>query len=85
VGPNAVIDELTRWTLEGIARRRAREREEDAVAAARKNLPDFSQYGTPVDEELRRYEAPKRSNTPSRELHCHTINLGDGDSATDCF
>jgi len=81
VDPSAVIDQLTRWTMEDIARQRARARQQEADDEARRNLPDLSQYGTPVEVPREARKRPK----PSNEIHCRTIDLGGGDSATDCF
>jgi hypothetical protein len=76
VDPSAVLDQLTRSTMENIARQSARARQQDADDEARRNLPDFSQYGDPV-------EVPRQHR--KRPIHCTTIDLGGGDSATDCF
>jgi hypothetical protein len=81
VDPSAVIDQLTRWTMEDIARQRAKARQQEADDQARRNLPDLSQYGTPVEVPREARKRPK----PSNEIHCRTIDLGGGDSATDCF
>ena len=81
VDPSAVIDQLTRWTMEDIARQRARARQQESDDEARRNLPDLSQYGTPVEVPREARKRPK----PSNEIHCRTIDLGGGDSATDCF
>jgi hypothetical protein len=50
VDPSAVIDQLTRWTMEDIARQRAEAREREAADRARRSLPDLSQYGTPLED-----------------------------------
>jgi hypothetical protein len=76
VDTSAVLDQLTRSTMENIARQRARARQQDADDELRRNLPDFSQYGDPV-------EVPGQHR--KRPIHCTTIDLGGGDSATDCF
>jgi hypothetical protein len=81
VDPSAVIDQLTRWTMEDIARQRATARQQEADDEAQHNLPDLSQYGTPVDVTRQQRKRPK----PSNDIHCRTIDLGGGDSATDCF
>ena len=79
--PSAGIDQLLQWTMEDIARQRAKVREQDAEEEARRKLPDLSQYGTPADAPTRRVNRVRAPN----ELHCTTINMGGGDSATDCF
>lgn len=80
LSPAAGIDQLLRWTMEDIARQRARAREQEAAEEARSKLPDFSQYGIPAEPSRR----INRVRSPN-ELHCTTMNLGDGNSATDCF
>lgn len=81
VDAETAIDQLMQWTMEDIARQRTRGREADAAEEAQRKLPDLSQYGTPVES------SPRRSTRapPSNDMHCRTINLGDGDSATHCF
>jgi hypothetical protein len=79
--PAAGIEQLTQWTMEDIARQRAKVREQDAEEEARHRLPDLSAFGTPVDAPQRRSSRVRSSN----EIHCTTINMGGGDSATDCF
>ncbi len=81
VHSETAIDQLMQWTMEDIARQRARAREADAAEEVRRNLPDLSQYGTPIETSPRRSSQPR----PSNEIHCTTMNLGDGDSATHCF
>jgi hypothetical protein len=80
--PAAGIDQLTRWTMEDIARQRAKVREQDAAEEAKRKLPDLSQFGTPAENVSPQHRRRARSST---DLHCTTMNLGDGDSATDCF
>lgn len=81
VNPETAIDQLMQWSVEDIARRRARAREAEVAEEAQRRLPDLSQYGTPVET------SPRRSSQsrPSNEIHCRTMDLGDGDSATHCF
>jgi len=74
-------EQLTQWVIEDIARQRAKVREQDAEEQARRNLPDLSQFGTPVATPPAHRNRARSSN----EIHCTTINMGDGDSATDCF
>ena len=81
VDPSAVVDQLTRWTMDDIARQRAKARQQEADDEARRNLPDLSQYGTPIEDPRQQRKRTK----PSNEIHCRTIDLGGGDSATDCF
>ncbi|MGL3214947.1 hypothetical protein [Bradyrhizobium sp. BR 1433] len=77
--PSAAVDQLLQWTIEDIARQRALSKEQNEEEQARRKLPDFSQFGVPV-------EAPTSGNNrASHGLHCTTIDLGGGDSATDCF
>jgi hypothetical protein len=80
VNQSAVIDQLTRWTMEDIARQRAEAHEREAADRARRNLPDLSQYGTPLDPAPPR-ERPNRSN----EIHCRTMDIGGGEMAMHCF
>ena len=68
---------LMRGLMEDIARQRAHAREDGA--ALQKELSDFSRYGTPVEG------VPRQSQNSSSELHCQTMNMGDGNSVTDCF
>ena len=70
-------ESLIRGLMEDIARQRAQARENDA--ALQKALSDFSRYGASAGE------APKQPNDSSNELHCQTMNMGDGNSVTDCF
>jgi hypothetical protein len=77
--PSGGIEQLTQWMMEDIARQRAKVREQDAAEEARRQLPDLSQFGTAVD-----VSSPRHARS-SNENHCTTINMGDGDSATDCF
>jgi ATP-dependent protease ClpP protease subunit len=62
VDPSAVIDQLTQWTMEDIARQRARAGQQEADDEAQRNLPDLSQYGTPVEVPRRQQKRPKSSN-----------------------
>jgi hypothetical protein len=80
LSPAVGIDQLLRWTMEDIARQRARAREQEAAEEARSKLPDFSQYGIPAESSRRTNLVPFPN-----ELHCTTMNLGGGNSATDCF
>jgi hypothetical protein len=79
-GPAVSTEQLTQWVIEDIARQRAKVREQDAEQA-RRNLPDLSQFGSPVATPPAHRNRARSSN----EIHCTTINMGDGDSATDCF
>lgn len=76
---NELVDQLTQSLTEGIQRQRLRAQREDAEELRRAQLPDLSQYGTPVEE----VNTPRRP-TRRRSIDCTTINMGDGDSATHC-
>jgi hypothetical protein len=84
LGPSAADEmadlrhQLTLSLTEALARQRTKAREQDAIDQANRNLPDLSKFGTPVDVPVARRAAP------SHGLHCTTINMGDGDSETDC-
>jgi hypothetical protein len=81
VDPSAVIDQLTRWTMEDIARQRAETHEREAADQARRNLPDLSQFGTPLEDPSPPRNLPKRPN----EIHCRTMDIGGGEMAMHCF
>jgi hypothetical protein len=81
VDPSAVIDQLTRWTMEDIARQHAKARQQEADDEARRNLPDLSQYGTPLEDPAPPRKLPKRPN----EIHCRTMDIGGGEMAMHCF
>jgi hypothetical protein len=70
---------LMRQLQEDFARQRARAQAQEAADDAKRNLPDYSQYGMPAEE------PPARRVRPSKEMHCTTMSMGGGDSATDCF
>ncbi|WP_143046900.1 hypothetical protein [Bradyrhizobium erythrophlei] len=77
--PSDTVDQLLQWTIEDIARQRTMAKQQDEEEQARRKLPDLSQFGVPAD-------VPTRPiNRGSRGLHCTTIDMGGGDSATDCF
>ncbi len=79
--PHAGIDRLFRWTMEDIARQRTKVLEQEASEDARRKLPDFSQFGTPAEGGARQY----RRSRSSGDVHCRTLDMRNGDSATDCF
>jgi hypothetical protein len=72
-----LANELTQSLTEDIHRQRLRAQREDAEEIRRAQLPDLSQYGTPVAE------APRRP-TRHRSIDCTTIDMGDGIRATNC-
>ncbi|TWB88467.1 hypothetical protein FBZ93_118147 [Bradyrhizobium macuxiense] len=77
--PSTAVDQLLQWTIEDVARQRTRAREQDEEEHVRRKLPDLSQYGVP-------FRTPTRpADRSSRALHCTTIDMGGGDSVTDCF
>jgi hypothetical protein len=76
---NELTDQLTQSLTEDIQRQRLRAQREDAEELRRAQLPDLSQFGTPVQG----VETP-RTATRRRSIDCTTINMGDGDSATHC-
>jgi hypothetical protein len=82
LGPSAADEmadlqhQLTLSLAEALARTKARE--QDAIDEANRNLPDLSAFGTPVHVPVARRAAP------SHGLHCTTVNMGDGNSETDC-
>ncbi len=81
VNLETALDQLMQWSVEDISRQRAKAREADAAEEAQRRLPDLSQYGTPAETSTRRSGQIR----PSNEIHCRTMDLGDGDSATHCF
>jgi hypothetical protein len=72
-----LANELTKSLTEDIHRQRLRAQREDAEETRRAQLPDLSQFGTPVTE------AP-RGPTRHRSIDCTTIDMGDGIRATNC-
>jgi hypothetical protein len=62
VDSSEVIDQLTRWTMDNIARQRAKARQQEADDEAQRNLPDLSQSGTPVEVPPQQRKRPKPSN-----------------------
>jgi hypothetical protein len=72
-------DQLAQSLAENIQRQRMKAQREDAEEARRAQLPDLSRFGVPVE-----VAAPPRAASGRRSVHCTTINLGSGDSATDC-
>jgi hypothetical protein len=74
---DGLVNELTQSLTEDIHRQRLRAQREDAEETRRAQLPDLSQFGTPVTE------APRRT-TRHRSMDCTTIDIGDGVSATNC-
>ena len=75
-GIDELVNQLTQSLTEDIQRQRLRAQREDAEEARRAQLPDLSQFGTPVTE--------TRRATRHRSLDCTTIDMGDGISATNC-
>jgi hypothetical protein len=73
---DALVNQLTQSLTEDIQRQRLRAQRENAEEARRAQLPDLSQFGTPVTE--------TRRATRHRSIDCTTIDMGDGDSATNC-
>jgi hypothetical protein len=76
---NQLVDQLTQSLTEDIQRQRLRAQREDAEELRRAQLPDLSQFGTPVDG-----VATQRKPTRRRSIDCTTIDMGGGDSATHC-
>ena len=74
---DALVNQLTQSLTEDIQRQRLRAQKEDAEETRRAQLPDLSQFGTPVTE------AP-RLTTRHRSIDCTTIDMGEGISATNC-
>ena len=74
-----LVNQLTQSLTEDIQRQRLRAQREDAEELRRAQLPDLSQFGTPVQG----VDTPRRP-TRRRSIDCTTINMGDGDSATHC-
>jgi hypothetical protein len=62
VDPSEVIDQLTQWTMDNIARQRAKARQQEADDEAQRNPPDLSQFGTPVEVPRQQQKRPKSSN-----------------------
>ena len=77
--PQSANEWLMRQLNEDIARQRARAQAQEAADDAKRNLPDYSGYAVPTEE------PPARRARPSNEMHCTTMSMGGGDSATDCF
>ncbi len=76
---NELVNQLTQSLTEDIQRQRLRAQREDAEELRRAQLPDLSQFGTPVEEvDTRRRPARRRS------IDCTTIDMGGGDSSTHC-
>jgi hypothetical protein len=61
---------------EDIQRQRLRAQREDAEETRRDQLPDLSQFGTPVTQ--------TRRPTRHRSIDRTTIDMGNGESATNC-
>ena len=74
-----LLNQLTQSLTENIQRQRLKAQREDAEELRRTQLPDLSQFGTPVQG----VDPPRRA-TRRRSIDCTTINMGDGDSATHC-
>jgi hypothetical protein len=74
-----LVNQLTQSLTEDIQRQRLRAQREDAEELRRTQLPDLSQFGTPVQG----VDTPRRA-TRRRSIDCTTINMGDSDSATHC-
>jgi hypothetical protein len=74
-----LVNQLTQSLTEDIQRQRLRAQRQDAEEFRRSQLPDLSQFGTPVQGS----DAPRRAS-PRRSIDCTTINMGNGDSATHC-
>jgi hypothetical protein len=74
-----LVNQLTQSLTEDIQRQRLRAQREDAEELRRAQLPDLSQFGTPVQG----VDTPRRATRP-RSIDCTTINMGDGDSVTHC-
>jgi hypothetical protein len=72
---DALVNQLTQSLT--IQRQRLRAQREDAEETRRAQLPDLSQFGTPVTE------APRRTMR-HRSIDCTTIDMGEGISATNC-
>jgi hypothetical protein len=68
--------ELMRSAIEGLQRQRVREQRQDAEELQQENLPDLSQFGTPV--------YTPRATSRQRSIDCTTIDMGGGNSATHC-
>jgi hypothetical protein len=76
---DALVNQLTQSLTEDIQRQRLKAQREDAEELRRAQLPDLSQFGTPVEGvDTGRRPARRRS------IDCTTIDMGDGDSATHC-
>lgn len=77
---NGLVDQLTRSLTEDIQRQRLRAHGQDTEELRRAQLPDLSQFGTPVQG----VGGATSTVTRRRSVDCTTINMGDGDSATHC-
>lgn len=76
---NELVNQLTQSLTEDIQRQRLRAQRQDAEELRRAQLPDLSQFGTPVEGvDTGRRPARRRS------IDCTTIDMGDGDRATHC-
>jgi hypothetical protein len=67
-----------RQAMKRLEREERREQRQEAEELRRESLPDLSEFGTPAP--VYRSDAPAVPH-----IQCTTINMGGGDSATDCF
>jgi hypothetical protein len=75
---NDLADAYMRQALKRLEREERREQRQEAEELRRESLPDLSEFGTPAP--VYRSDAPAAPH-----IQCTTINMGGGDSATDCF
>jgi len=73
-----LADAYMRQAMKRLEREERREQRQDAEELRRAQLPDLSQFGTPVEGDTRRGPAQRRS------IDCTTVDMGGGDSATQC-